>query len=85
MTDRGSGVLSLDPAWHALASRSCVVIAALVALVSLFEDTPVWVASLRGLAAFLVVRWAARTGLAVLEQALRADAEQASRASEDEA
>ncbi len=75
MADRSSGAVPLHPAWHALASRSSVAVGALVALISLLEHTPAWVASLRGLIAFVLVRWAARTGLSVLEQALSADAE----------
>jgi hypothetical protein len=50
-----------------------VVAGAIVALVSLAEHTPVWMASLRGGLTFLVVRTVGRVGLAALEQALSAD------------
>lgn len=76
-------MFSLHPAWHALASRAAVASAALVALISLYEHAPVHVASLRGIAALLVVRFATRAGLRLLESALRADAEHAEQAAEE--
>lgn len=77
MTDTGFGGVRLHPTWHSLARRSAVAAGALTALVSLFEHAPVWVASLRGAAAYFAVALAARYGLAALEQALSADAERA--------
>ena len=73
MTDRGSGGFSLHPAWQALATRLAVAAGAIVALVSMLEHTPAWVASLRGALTFFVVRTVARWGLTALEQALSAD------------
>lgn len=73
MTDRGPGEFSLHPAWKALASRLCVIAGATAALVSLMQDAPAWIASLRGFVAFLVARQVAKWGLMFLESALAAD------------
>jgi hypothetical protein len=56
---------------------------AIVALVSLTEHAPVWVASLRGALAYVVTRVVARWGLTVLEQALAADRARADREGEE--
>lgn len=56
MSDRGITVHPLSASWLALGRRAAVAGGALAALVSLWFHTPVWVASLRGAAAWLVLR-----------------------------
>jgi hypothetical protein len=56
VTDRGITAHPLSAAWLALGRRAAVAAGALAALVSLWFHTPVWVASLRGAAAWFVVR-----------------------------
>jgi hypothetical protein len=46
----------LSAAWLALGRRAAVAGGALAALVSLYFDTPVWVASLRGALAWVALR-----------------------------
>jgi len=84
MTDTGSGAFSLHPAWHALATRLAVAAATLVAIVSLTQHTPIWVASLRGALTFVAARLVARWGLAALTVALRADRERESEENAEE-
>ena len=64
MADSPITVHSASVRLTALGRRLAVLGGASAALVSLFHDAPAWVASLRGLAAFLAVvlvtRWAAR-------------------------
>jgi len=67
-------VFSLNPAWTALGRCLAVVSGALIALVSLLQHVPVWVASLRGGLAWLVMSVAVKVGLAALERALAGDA-----------
>jgi len=74
MTDTQREEVSLHPAWDALGRRLGVAAGAAVALVSLAQGVPVWLACLRGAACFLVARWVARAGLFALEQGLRSDA-----------
>lgn len=83
MTDTGSGGFSLHPAWHAVAKRSSVAAGALVALIALYEHTPVWVAVVRGAITFTLVLLAARAGLKLLEGAIRADSRAAERTARD--
>jgi hypothetical protein len=56
MSDRGITAHPLAVAWLALGRRAAVAGGALAALVSLWFHTPVWVASLRGALAWLVLR-----------------------------
>jgi len=56
MTDTSITAHPLSAAWLAFGRRAAVVGGALAALVSLFFHTPVWVASLRGAAAWLALR-----------------------------
>lgn len=56
MTDSPITAHSLPAAWLAFGRRAAVAGGALAALVSLFFDAPVWVASLRGALAWLVLR-----------------------------
>ena len=60
MADSPITVHPLSVGWSALARRLSVAAGALAALLSLLARTPVWVASARGLAAFLAVVIAAR-------------------------
>ncbi len=55
MTDRPITAHPLAAAWLALGRRLAVAGGALAALLSLFFDTPVWVASLRGALAWLAI------------------------------
>ena len=55
MTDRPITAHPLAAAWLALGRRLAVAGGALAALFSLFFDTPVWVASLRGALAWLAI------------------------------
>lgn len=56
MTDRPITAHPLAVAWLAFGRRIAAAGGALAALVSLFFDTPVWVASLRGALAWLALR-----------------------------
>ncbi len=56
MTDRPITAHPLAAAWLAFGRRIAAAGGALAALVSLFFDTPVWVASLRGALAWLALR-----------------------------
>lgn len=56
MTDRPITAHPLAAAWLAFGRRAAVAGGALAALVSLFFDTPVWVASLRGALAWIAIR-----------------------------
>ena len=60
MTDTGITAHPIADAWLAFGRRAAVAGGALAALVSLFFDAPVWVASLRGALAWLAVRALAR-------------------------
>ena len=82
MVDKNSEGFSLHPAWQTVASRIAVASGASVALISMMQHTPAWVASLRGAAAFFIVRIVARWGLTALEQALSADHAQANETEE---
>ena len=46
---------SLTSVWRALTSRLAVAVGATTALLSLIANTPVWVASLRGVVAWLAL------------------------------
>ncbi|MCY3001663.1 MAG: hypothetical protein NTV21_07655 [Planctomycetota bacterium] len=56
MTDRPITAHPLAAAWLAFGRRIAAAGGALAALISLFFDTPVWVASLRGALAWLALR-----------------------------
>jgi hypothetical protein len=56
VTDKPITAFPLAVAWIAFGRRLAAAGGALAALVSLFFDTPVWVASLRGAAAWLTLR-----------------------------
>jgi hypothetical protein len=55
MTDRPITAHPLAAAWLAVGRRLAVAGGALAALLSLFFDTPVWVASLRGALAWVAI------------------------------
>jgi hypothetical protein len=55
MTEKPITAHPLAAAWLAFGRRLAVAGAALAALLSLFTDTPVWVASLRGALAWLAI------------------------------
>lgn len=56
MTDTPITEHPLSAAWLAIGRRLAVAGGSLAALISLFFDAPVWVASLRGALAWLAVR-----------------------------
>lgn len=67
-------MVSLNPAWTALGRCLAAASGALIALVSLLQHVPVWVASLRGGLAWLAMTLALKLGLSALERALAGDA-----------
>ena len=73
--EKTSAESSLHAIWRALAQRSAVVVGAGTALASLLVHTPVWVACLRGMAAWLAVRLLMRAAEAVLATVRRAERE----------
>lgn len=56
MSDRGIRAHPLSAAWLAIGRRAAVAGGALAALLSLWFDAPVWVASLRGALAWLALQ-----------------------------
>ena len=64
MADTGITAQSLSANWLALGKRVAAAAGALAALLSLFNDTPLWVASLRG-----TVVWVCVLALALLSRA----------------
>ena len=53
--DRSSAPVSLLAIWTACGQRFAAAVGALIALISLLEHTPVWVASARGASAWFAV------------------------------
>jgi hypothetical protein len=60
MADTPITVHPLSASWLALGGRCAAAGGALCALLSLWFDAPVWVASLRGAALWLALRWLVR-------------------------
>jgi len=56
MTEKGITTHPLSAAWLALGRRMAAAGGAFAALVSLFFDAPVWVASLRGVLTWIALR-----------------------------
>ena len=83
MSDRGSGEPSLQGTWQSLAHRLAVAGGCLAALISLLNDVPVSMASLRGAAAYAAVLVVAKLGLIALLRAVSIE-EQAEAQAQDE-
>lgn len=60
MTDKSLTAHPLAAAWLAFGGRCAAAGGAFCALLSLWFDAPVWVASLRGAAVWLALRWLIR-------------------------
>lgn len=70
MTDKPITVHPLSAVWLALGGRAAAAAGAFCALLSLFFDAPVWVASLRGAAVWFVLRWLVRLSARAAEATL---------------
>lgn len=68
---------SLTSVWRALTSRLAVAVGATTALLSLIADTPVWVASLRGVVAWLALVLIAKCFGFAFDEATESEPEEA--------
>ena len=84
MVDKSTGEIRLQPALPALGRCAAVFGGALIALLSLLQHTPVWVASLRGGLTWFVLAWVSRLGMDALAKVFEADAAQAQAKEESE-
>jgi hypothetical protein len=73
MADRNPTVHALTSVWPDLGRRLAVAAAACVALLSIWMDCPLWVASLRGGATLIGMLCVVRVAQFVIDASLRVD------------
>ena len=73
MTDRNPTVHPLSSVWPDLGRRLAVAAAACVALLSIWMDCPLWVASARGAATLMAMLCTVRLAQFVVELCVRVD------------